>query len=87
MYDTCIETQIYNFQHFETGFDRETGINGKICQIIEILRATNDLEYLNLLTFQQSSHSLKARSVATYRMIRPRSLPLKDWKRRLTSFL
>ena len=50
MYDTCIETQIYNFQHFETGFDRETGINGKICQIIEILRATNDLEYLNLLT-------------------------------------
>ena len=50
MYDTCIETQIYNFQHFETGFARETGINGKICQIIEILRATNDLEYLNLLT-------------------------------------
>ena len=50
MYDTCIETQIYNFQHFETGFDRETGINNKICQIIEILRATNDLEYLNLLT-------------------------------------
>lgn len=50
MYDTCIETQIYNFQHFETGFDRETGINNKICQIIEILRATSDLEYLNLLT-------------------------------------
>ena len=50
MYDTCIERQIYNFQHFETGFDRETGINGKICQIIEILRATNDHDYLNLLT-------------------------------------
>lgn len=48
--NSAIETQIYNFQHFETGFDRETGINGKICQIIEILRATNDLEYLNLLT-------------------------------------
>ena len=48
--DSSIETQIYNFQHFETGFDRETGINNKICQIIEILRATNDLEYLNLLT-------------------------------------
>jgi len=48
--DSSIETQIYNFQHFETGFDRETGINSKICQIVEILQATSDLEYLNLLT-------------------------------------
>lgn len=48
--NSSIETQIYNFQHFEIGFDRETGINSKICQIIEILRATSDLEYLNLLT-------------------------------------
>jgi hypothetical protein len=50
MHDTCIEMQIYNFKYYETGFNIETGINDKICKIIEFLQKTNDLDYLNLLT-------------------------------------
>jgi hypothetical protein len=45
-----VETQIDNLQHFETGFDRETGINHSVSKIIENVQSTSDYDHLVLLT-------------------------------------